>query len=322
MEKDVRFKKIAEILERAKSINSWDYNNVMKGLKINDKLEMKKKENLKNFQIANRKWKNKLDNIKKLKEEIYLEHQEKIIKRMKSKHSRISLNVSKDSLDQDISFSRSVRSETRTNEIRLVQEKVEKAKIKEERKRIRLHESINNKLEKFSNRSILIKKKKKIKLVAKLDNYKNFINNAKQIEKEKNEKTDKMDNIKSEKLRHYHEYLDKQKQQYNKIREKEKLRMLNVEEKLKFMQEQEDEKRKSVQEKLLVNRSKINIYNNSRLSSLDKKLNLGLKRFNENSKTLNSHKEEYNKQILEKEMKALEKSQLRENSFDLSRNNV
>jgi hypothetical protein len=322
MEKDIRFKKIKDLLERAKNINSWDQNYVMTDLRRIDRLDAFKKEERKKVQKANIEWKNKLEHVKKFKEEIYQEHQEKISCKLKTKSSKKSLNLSRDTSEHEVSYIHSIQSLPKSTDFKQVKANVELCQLREEKKRLKLQESINKKLEKITNKNKILKNKIKKKFKEKFQKYDNYLNNIRHIEEEKNKKVKKIEQAKIERFRLYHQYLDKQKIFHIKLKQKEKLKIEHLDEKIKMMNEQKEEKRKEVEEKLLVQRSKINKYNLIRMNSLEKKVRLGERRYVEKSKQINLNKDSINKLVLEKELKAMEKSNLRENSIELSRHNV
>ncbi len=253
---------------------------------------------------------------------MFTEHQQSIIRRMQTKNSHKSLDISRDSSQHDISYSHSVKSSPRHIDLKQAQANVERCQLNDEKKRLKLQESITKKLERISNKNRLMKNKTKKIYIQKFEKYKSYLHKLKDIEVEKSEKYKEIESAKIERFRVYNEYLDKQKAEQKKLKQKEKQRIENLDEKIKIIKEKEEEKRKEVEERLLHERSRVNKYNLIRMNSLEKKVNKGLSWFNENSKYLNSYKDSLNKQVLVRERNALEKSQLKENSFDLSRHNV
>jgi hypothetical protein len=311
-------RKLDEVVARAQKMNEYDYNYVIKSLVRNEKQDLKRKARSNQFMKANRRWKNKLINCKKSKEENEQERKEKIIARMKSlqKSHEASLNSSvNSSLDQKMLISS-------PRDYQQVKQKVQEAMIRDEQLRQDLDLEIKNRIERLSKQNENNRNDLKRKFAEKFENYNKTLENKKVKDVVNNEWIKKREEHDIERFRVYQLYLQQQKEKFKKMKNKEKEKMVVIEEKLSEIEREKEEKRKELQDK--INRRTNFISNSIQLkhSSLHSKNNSSLEKFKENFKVIKEENESRKRNVLQKEKLNIEKSLMKERSVDLSRTNI
>ena len=241
---NILIRRLNEVVERAQKINEYDYNNVMKNLVRTENQNMKKKTKSKQYLKASKRWKNKVINCKKTKEELEIERKEKIIssiqsKSMKRNHSSDNMMTSEQlgSLGSISTHSRgesnSISNFNSNSEFEKIKLKVHKSLQREEKNRQQLEITIKNRLDRLTKQNEKNKKQIQIKFANKFENYNKILENKKIKEQEQSELIKIKENEDIERFRVYQIYLQQQRKKYQIIKEKEKTKAGLIEEKFK-----------------------------------------------------------------------------------------
>jgi hypothetical protein len=353
---DKLLKRLDEVVKSEEKRSKYDYDYIMKSLVLEEKKEKEKREKLRQFKKASQLWKTKVETAKRLKEEIIKDQQERILTRMsekfeKSEKSKIrsdrnisfryndlsdgNINIKKytkslDNINQ--SYSDHSRSHSLTN---LKSEKsmamfdhdharinVEKSQMAYEEKRLKLQKEIEKKLKKLSNKNLAYKKGIKEKYKEKLSKHSQVFENYKIKENHKNNLFMIKEQADIERFRNYQIYLQNQRKKFENLKKKEKQKSESIYENLTENNRLIEEKRKKLENRLMSDKKRIRkSATHHRLVSILSKESIGMDRVKSNHKVIDDKLEKKKSHVLEKELTAIKKSNLREESVDMCKHN-